>query len=180
MEIKTDTANDILANFGISKPSNTYDRWHRGDHFILDDFDEVLFESRYVLIIDWRAALKDELERIASLLPDFGVSINMDFNDTGNEAVLSCGDLSEKVKYCPSDNDDFEKVILALQRITPDLVEFRGSPLSEGADTWVFAMNGPEEWKEVDALAPEVMDHFFRKLSGSTESIHGRPWWRFW
>lgn len=165
MKIQTEIANEILANFGISRPSRNYERWHKGDHFLLDEFDEVLFESRYIFIIDWRAWFKEEMETIVSRLSDFGITLDVDFDEDGNEGVISCGGKSERIKYCPNDDDDFEDVIRALGRISPNQVEFRSSPFNEGSDTWIFAVNGPDEWKEVDEIAPEVMNHFFRKLN---------------
>ena len=164
MKIKVDTANEILANFGISRPSRNYERWCRGDHFLLEDFDEVLFESKYIRVFDWRGSLGDELEDLISLMPDFGLTLEAEISECGTSAVINCGTESREVRYLPAEESDFNDVLRALNDVTPDKIEFRTSKLYEGSDSWLYAVNGPEEWGEVDEIAPEVISHFFQKL----------------
>ena len=164
MEIKIAIANEILANFGISRPSRNYERWCRGNYFLLEDFDEVLFESKYIRIFDWRGNLGDELEDIIRLMPDFGVTLAADISECGTTATVSCGDEQREVKYLPADQDNFNDVLRALNDVTPNEIEFRTSKLYEGSDSWLYAMNGPDEWDEVDEIAPKVINHFFHKL----------------
>lgn len=64
--IPFDAAHKILAGFGITQPTRAYERWVKKDGFDLGDFHEVLFESPFVFIIDWRAWLREELETVAA------------------------------------------------------------------------------------------------------------------
>jgi hypothetical protein len=57
----------VLLAFGIDERTREYDRWIKdeggpGAGFDLDDFNEVLFDSPFILNVDWCDVLQEDLE----------------------------------------------------------------------------------------------------------------------
>jgi hypothetical protein len=164
--ISIDAANKMLGMFGV-KESRKYERWLKDYGFDLKDFDEVLFESPYIFIVDWRAFLPEEMERIAEALNLLGVdfSCELDSEDESEEKMIAtCSSKSVPLLYRPKD-DDFTDVIRLVQSIVPENIEFRASPFSEGSDTYVFAVLPHDEWQELESGATKTaIKHYFKAL----------------
>lgn len=109
--IPLETAHQILATFGITRPTRAYERWVKEDGFDLKDFDEVLFESPYIFVIDWRCYLHDELETIIRALARLDVQIRLDLDEEGESGfVVSPDGKRARVAYRPIDGPDFDHV----------------------------------------------------------------------
>lgn len=72
-----ETAHRFLAMFGISQPTRQYERWVKEDGFDFADFPDVLGESPFIISVDWRAALSDELPLIADTLAKLDVELDV-------------------------------------------------------------------------------------------------------
>lgn len=87
--IPIEIAHKILATFGITSPTRAYERWVKNDGFDLKDFDEVLYESPFIFIVDWHACLQDELETIRDSLARLDVHLDLELDSVGNLDMLS-------------------------------------------------------------------------------------------
>jgi hypothetical protein len=165
MLVPLDTAHRILATFGITKPSREYERWLKDEGFDIDDFPSVLFKSEYVFVLDWRASLSDELEPIATALEKLGVSAQIHSSDEGDTASISIAERSLSLTYSPNDeHTSWLAVVRSVQSILPANIEFRESCDNGNSDTDVYAVLPRDEWDDLDANAPEVMQSLFRSL----------------
>lgn len=166
MLIPTDIAHQILATFGITKPTPAYDRWMRDDGVLLDDFDEILFASPFIFSADWRDALHDAIPPIVAALQLLDVDLSVELvGEDGTEATVSHNGKSTLLRYETNDDGDFNAVIQSLQSLLTTPVSFRASPSNDGSDTLTFAVLPDDEWAELDSIAPDVIRHFFAPLS---------------
>jgi hypothetical protein len=161
--VPLDIAHKILATFGITQPTRAYDRWVKRDGFDVKDFHEVLYESPFFFIIDWRASLQEELETIAEALSKLSVELNTELNEDGDSGLVACGDRRAAVAYAASDDSDLDGVLAALQTVVPQNIEFRASPENRGSDTSVYAVLPRDEWAELES-SPKMSSttSFFR------------------
>ena len=163
--IPMDTAHKILATFGITRPTRAYERWVKDDGFDLSDFGEVLFESSFVFIIDWRAWLQEELDTIRASLGQLDVQLTLDLDDDGESGNVACDERRAAVAYRPNDESDFDDVIRGIQSAVPENIEFRASPCNGGSDTMVYAVLPADEWDDLENTARDVVNYFFVPLS---------------
>jgi hypothetical protein len=164
--IPLDVAHDVLIAFGLKTRTHRYARWVRdedtpGAGFDLDDFSEVLFDSPFVFIIDWKDWLQDKLEEIASLLKELEIELELHLDPEGDSGFVSCGSDLAPVAYLPRTYPHFDHVIRAVQGVIPSDIEFRVLPESHQSDTWVYAVLPRARWIELENAAPEVIRHFF-------------------
>ena len=165
MLIPLDTAHKILAAFGITKPSRKYERWVKDEGFEVDDFESVLIESKFLFVLDWRACLADELERIVTALTKLGVVVHAFPSDDGQSASVTIDGASSRVSYSPNDEQtSWLAVICALQSMVPANIEFRESVDNGGSDTDVYAVLPSDEWRDLDTNAAEAMQSLFQPL----------------
>jgi len=68
------------------------------------------------------------------------------------------------VKYVPSEDDDFAKVIAAVQAVLPQSIEFRFLTSSRGTDGLWFAALLREEWAALQALDADAINAIFEPL----------------
>ena len=162
--IPLETAHKFLATFGITKPTKAYERWVKEDGFNFDDLPTVLSDSPYIFGIDWRAALEDELERIAEGLGNLGVALEFNIDPESSQGTVTCNGQSGGVKYVPNDGDDFTVVITTIQSIVPANIEFRASPMNGESDSWDFAVLPRDEWTELEQLDSELVSSLFVPL----------------
>jgi len=83
-----DAAHEILAVFGITEPTAVYERQVKPDGFDHAGLWDVIADaSPFVFIIDHRAALPDELARIAPAVAELGAELTVDvFHGTASLA----------------------------------------------------------------------------------------------
>jgi len=162
--IPLEAAQTILATFGITRPTKAYERWVKTDGFDVRDFNSVLFESKFIFVVDWRASLDEELANVASTLSELGVQLQCDLDEEGEAGYVACEGRRTPVKYRPNDEDRLDEVFCAIQSVVPKHIEFRGSPLSEGSDTALFAVLPRDEWADLKTAAADVIAHFFKPL----------------
>ncbi|AMV40401.1 hypothetical protein [Planctomyces sp. SH-PL62] len=169
--IPLDDANHILATFGITRSTSTYERWVKEgegdgkvDGFDLKDFDSVLFDSPYIITVDWRSPLEAGLGYAADALGLLGVPLRVELEedaDGGDTGRLSCGDGPPVVvSYGPRD-DDFDHVVRGVQQVVPSGIEFRSSRWNHGSDTWCYAVLPGDEWADLERRSPKVIEYFF-------------------
>jgi hypothetical protein len=162
--IPLEAAHQILATFGITKPTKAYERWVKPVGFEVGDFDEVLFKSPFIFTIDCRAWLKEELETIVESLQNLEVKVSVDLDEEGEVGYVVSDGRRAQVKYRPVDDDSFDNVVQSLQRVVPEMIEFRRSPNNEGSHTYLYAVLPRDEWSDLERAAPEVIAHFFCPL----------------
>ncbi len=163
--IPIDIAHKILATFGITRPTRAYERWVKDDGFDLKDFDEVLFESVFVFVIDRRAWLQDELETIKESLRQLDVELELELGADGECGNVACNDRRSPVAYRPNNESSFDDVIRGIQSAVPDNIEFRASPHNGGSDTVVYAVLPDDEWADLENIARDVVNCFFVPLT---------------
>lgn len=163
--IPIETAHKILGTFGITRPTRAYERWIKDDGFDLKDFDEVLFESSYVLIVDWRASLQEQLEAIRDTLAKLDVQLEIQLDEEGISGHVLCGNRRDHVAYLPNDDTNFDDVIRAVWNVVPQNIEFRARRGNEGSDTWIYAVLPTDEWADLGSIDRRVMDYFFVPLA---------------
>ena len=164
-----DVAHEILAVFGVTEPTAVYERRVKPDGFDPAGLWDVIADaSPFVFIVDHRAALPDELARIAPAVAELGAALTVDVAADADDGWISCDDRCAPVKYRPADRDDFTDVIRAVQRVVPDTIEFRASPDNGDNDDWVFAALLREEWAKLEALREPFVREFFDSLPPPT------------
>ena len=166
--IPLETAHEFLATFGITKPTKEYERWVKEDGFDFEDFPTVLADSPYIFLIDWRANLADELPPIVEALAQLEVTLESDVDGTTSTGFVANERNKLQVKYVPTDQDDFTDVIIAIQSLVPETIEFRASPHNGQRDQWDFAVLPREQWAELEALDSELVNSLFVPLSNET------------
>jgi len=159
--VPLETAHQFLATFGITKPTKEYERWVKEDGFDFEDFPSVLSDSPYIFMVDWRAALEDELPLIVTGLVGLDVELRYDVDPETSQGTITCNGQTQQIKFVPSDSDDFTAVILALQSIVPPNIEFRTSPLNGEMDQWDFAVLPRDEWAQLETLDSELVNSLF-------------------
>lgn len=164
--IPLDSAHRILAVFGITQSTPAYDRWLRPDGVRLSDFDEVLFDSRFIFGMDWRGFLDDIVAEIIPAVGELGGQLiyEPDGEQGTSGTIRSADGRSEGIRYVPNEDDDFDDVIRAFQRLAPTEVEFRQSPANAGSDTWSYAVLLKSEWSELESIDRVAIRHFFISL----------------
>ena len=160
-----DVAHEILAIFGVTEPTAVYERRVKPNGFDHAGLWDVIADaSPFVFIIDHRAALPDELARIAPAIAELGAELTVDVAAAADDGWVSCDDRCAPVKYRPADRDDFTDVIRALQRVVPETIAFRASPDNADNDGWTFAALFREEWAKLEALHEPFVREFFDTL----------------
>ena len=165
--IPVEVANQLLATFGFTKPTPEYERRLRPDGFRLADFNDVLFDSRFVFIMDWRGVLDEFVEQVLPALAELGyeLSYEPDDEDGVSGTLITPDDRIAPIRYVPSEGTDFTAVMRAFQRLAPDHVEFRQVPGNEESDTWIYAALSREEWAALEVIEPVGIKHFFAPLT---------------
>jgi len=159
--IPLDKAHEVLSVFGIGPSSRGYQRWRRDDGFRHVDFEEVLGESRFILGVDWREWLQDAVETITAQLEVLGVEVAADLGEEGNEGVIQIDGKTARIKYVPSDEDDFDRVIDAINRLIAETAHYRKFHSCEGSDGWSYAVLKNEDWQAVEAAAGTTVKLLF-------------------
>tara|TARA_R110002072_G_scaffold150258_1_gene298546 strand:+ start:1780 stop:2310 length:531 start_codon:yes stop_codon:yes gene_type:complete len=163
--ISAEVAEALLLAFGVAGATPAYDRWKRPFGFDLKDFDEVLYESAAVIVLDWRASLIDELPELLGAFERCGFPL--DYEERGEDVLVlkaADGSLSE-IRVAGSEEDaGFDQAFVAIQRCLPQGVEVRRSPNNEGSDTFVYAVLPSGAWERAESLAGDVVAHFFEPL----------------
>ena len=151
--IPLDDAHEVLTVLGIDPSSREYQRWRRDDGFRHVDFEGVLGESRSVLTVDWREWLQDAVDTITGQLEELGMEIAPDLGEDGNEGVLQIDGKSARIKFVPNDDDDFDRVIEAINRLIADKARYRKFRSCEGSDGWSYAVLKNEDWQALEMAA---------------------------
>lgn len=152
--IPLDDAHEILGTFGIGPRSQGYQRWRRDDGFRWVDLEDVLNESSAVLSVDWRDALQDALETVATQVGDIGISLGSDLDEEGEQASLEVDGKRVSVAY--SADGDFDTVVRAINGLIADKAQYRKFRSSEGSDGWRYGLLTNEDWKSLETNAPKV------------------------
>jgi hypothetical protein len=163
--IPLDDAQTILSMFGIGPYSRAYQRWRRDDGFRLVDFEEVLAESDRILGVDWRDVLQDAADLIVQQLASLGFTVSADLGDEGVQGTIDVDGQSAGVKYVPSDDDKFDRVIAAVNRLIDGRARYRKFRSCEGTDSWCYALLSNADWCALRVEAPAMLDLLFADVS---------------
>jgi hypothetical protein len=168
--IPLDVANQILATFGIAAPTPVYERRVVTGGFRVDNFADVLDESRFVFVMDDSVGLYEIAPEIAVALAELGAAVDVELDDDdGTTGAVTSPRAAVVIRFDPGAGDEhrqFAKVIRAFQEAAGDGVAFRVRPGAgdvEG-DCWIYAVRTPQEWRELDALHGGVIRSFFLPL----------------
>lgn len=159
--IPLDDAHEVLSVFGIGPSSRAYQRWRRDDGFRHVDFEEVLGESRSVLSVDWREWLQDAIETITGQLDELGIEAAANMEEDGNEGVLQIAGKTARIKFVPADDDDFDRVIEAINGLMAPLAQYRKFRSCEGSDGWSYAVLKNEDWQTLETAAGATVKLLF-------------------
>ena len=150
MIIPLDEAHEILGTFGIGPYSRSYQRWRRDDGFRHADFEDVLNESDFVVIIDWREWLPDAMDVIVSQLHELGIEASVDLDEEGEQGLFAVNGNEVKIKYSINDADNFDQIIVSINRLIGKTAQYRKFRSSEGSDTWAYAILKNEDWRQLE------------------------------
>src|SRR4051794_2939293 len=102
--VSLEVAHQVFATFGIIEPSPLYERRVKDDGFKIDDLHEILrSESRFIFVVDCRAALPEELAPIAVAVKELGADLRIDVRADADDGWVESGGSRERVKYVPDD-----------------------------------------------------------------------------
>ena len=159
--IPLDEAHEVLSMFGIGPSSRGYQRWRREDGFRHVDFEDVLNESRSVLPVDWREWLQDAVDIITCQLEALGIEAAADLGEDGNEGVIEVEGKSQRIKYVPSADDDFDRVIEAINRLIVETAKYRKFRSCEGSDSWSYGLLKTDDWQALEVAAAATVKLLF-------------------
>src|SRR5262245_31593113 len=151
--IPLDDDHEVLSVFGIGPSSLAYRRWRRADEFRHVDFEGVLGESGSVLTVDWQEWLQDAVDTITGQLEELGIEATADLGEDGNEGVIQIDGKSARIKYVPADDDDFDRVIDAVNRLIGETARYRKFRSCEGSDGWSYGVLKNEHWQALETAA---------------------------
>jgi hypothetical protein len=170
--IPLDVANQILATFGINEPTGLYERRVTTGGFTIERFADVLFESRFVFIMDDEIELDLICADIATALAELGAPVDVETDeDDGTTGALTSPTAAVVVRFDRSAGDGYaaaNQIIRGFQQTAGDAVEFRGRPADADGDCWIYAVLSPQEWRELDLLAGGVIRLYFAPLPPGT------------
>jgi hypothetical protein len=159
--IPLDDAHEVLSVFGIGPSSREYQRWRRDDGFRHVDFEGVLSESRSVLTVDWREWLGDAVDTIIGQLEELGIEASADLGADENEGLFQADEQSTRIKFAPADDDDFDRVIEAINRLIAKTARYRKFRSCEGSDGWSYAVLKNDDWRELETSAGATVELLF-------------------
>ena len=154
-------AHEILSVFGIGPSSREYQRWCRDDGFRHVDFEGILNESDSVLMVDWRGWLQDAVDVILRQLEDIGITAAADLGEDGNEGVLQVAGQSARIKFVPTDDDDFDRVIAEVNCLIAGTAQYRKFHSCKGSDGWSYAVLKTEDWQTLESAAGATVKLLF-------------------
>jgi hypothetical protein len=166
--IPLDIANLILATFGITEPTPLYERRVTTGGFRVEDFAEVLHESRFVFVIDNSIELDAICADIATALAELGTPVDVETDEEdGTMGALSSPHAAVVVRFNRAAGDDYaaaDAIIRGFQQTAGDAVEFRARPGDEEGDCWIYAVLTPQEWRELEALHNGIIQQYFERI----------------
>ncbi|MEA2735406.1 MAG: hypothetical protein QOE14_1857 [Humisphaera sp.] len=167
--IPLDIADVILATFGITEPTETYERRVTTGGFRSENFADVLYESRFVFVIDNSVPLEELCADIATALAELGAPVDVETDEQdGTTAALTSPYAARVVRFDRSAGDGYdaaEAIIRAFQAAAGTAAEFRARPGDEEGDCWIYAVLTQKEWRELDALQGGVIRQYFAPLT---------------
>jgi hypothetical protein len=105
------------------------------------------------LTVDWREWLQDAVDTITGQLEELGMEAAADLGEDGNEGVIQVDGKSSRIKFVPADEDDFDRVIEAINRLIADAARYRKFRSCEGSDGWSYALLRNEDWHALESAA---------------------------
>lgn len=159
-EIAESVAQEILAIFGITSNSRAYDRWLKDGGFSVEDFEDVLSESIYLIGVDWRSDIEEPLRYLSKAMSELGYELNYECNEELTDAVVSCGGKTVHVHYDPIEDADFSVQMAKINEISPDDLEIRFDTTCEGSDSWNYGLLTEEEWGVLESLHESLKGRF--------------------
>ena len=166
--VPLDVANVILATFGITEPTPMYERRVTTGGFRGDGFADVLYQSRFVFVLDNSVELDAICADIATALAELGAPVDVETDDEdGTTGALTSPHAAVVVRFNRAAGDGCEAadaVIRGFQEAAGDAVEFRGRPGDADGDCWIYAVLTPAEWRELEALHGGVINQYFAPL----------------
>jgi hypothetical protein len=165
--VPLDDAHEVLGTFGIGAYNKAYQRWRRDDGFRLGDLEDVLNESALVLTVDWRECLPYAVETVEAQLESLGIAMQSDMDEEGTRGSVEVDGRREALKYCPADEDDFDAVMLSINRLIEDKAHYRKFRSNEGTDGWQYGVLANADWTALESNAPNVTELLFASVAAA-------------
>lgn len=162
--VPLDQAHALLEAFGIEPSNRDYQRYRREDGFRQVDFEEILGQSKFVLMIDWRHWMQDATDEIVNQLSELGIAAAAELDDDGNQGTIQINGAVAPVKYVPNDDGDFCDNMVAINRLLGKEARYLKFRSCEGSDGWGFAVLKRDNWKNLIATAGETIRLLFKEI----------------
>ena len=102
------------------------------------------------------------MDVILRQLDGLGIPAAADLGDEGNEGTLQIEGRSTRIKFVPADDDDFDQVIAAVNRLIGQTARYRKFRSCEGSDGWSYAVLKNEDWRAMEVAAGATVKLLFQ------------------
>jgi hypothetical protein len=110
--------------------------------------------------------LEDAMSAITDQLAGIGIAADADLGEGGEQGTTEINGRSATIKYVPSDGDDFDAVIRAINGLIAPQACYRRLRSSEGSDGYSYGLLSSEDWASLWSTASELCDELFLPADG--------------
>jgi hypothetical protein len=165
--IPLDDAHELLSAFEISPYSKGYQRARRDDGFRQIDLEGVLDESGLVLGVDWRGSLQENVDIIIQQLAKLDISATAALDEEGDQGTFHLDAKSAFIKFASIDEDNFDDVMVAINRLIGNKAHYKKFRSCEGSDGWVYALLKNDDWNSLHPSIPRTLGLVFKDVFAS-------------
>ena len=128
------------------------------------DLEGVLDESGLVFAMDWRGWLKENIDIIIEQLGKLDISATASLDKDGNQGKFHLDGRSAVIKFIPADEDNFDDVMVAINRLIGNKAHYKKFRSCEGSDGWVYALLKNEDWNSLHSSVPQALGLVFKDV----------------
>lgn len=138
-----------------------------------DDVDaesliDLILNSKFGLVADWREMLSEFLDVIASIAETFDVSLEFESDDDETAtATLTAAEFESPqvaLKYVPNDDGTMHDVVGTLQAASENRLIFLSLKATLDSDSYCYVLLSPEKFDAVRAACGKRFDEIFATL----------------
>jgi hypothetical protein len=153
----------IAGIFGFTKPTANYTRWVSHDGCKYRDVSDVLSDSRFYIICDWREYLEEVLLFFKEALLYWEIKTTLTkIEDTSYEVTIG------NQVFGVEKNSEYENwlpIVKKIQESIPERIEIRASVYNDSSDTDVYIVLLKTEWEKLEKIEYEYFGINFRKIA---------------
>lgn len=157
---KTDACK-LLETFQVDLKHSEVQRYLTDGGIKSFDLEDLLNCGPLTLVFDWRDVLQGGIDDASKQLALFDVSLTGNWNSDGTKGAITVDGQTEQVKYVPDDNDDFDTVIVTVNRLMAGRCEYRKFNSCIGSDTWQYGLLSSQQWQELTESPGNVANVLF-------------------